>query len=56
MAALQEFIAALTLLLPPDYAAESHHAKWAQALQSLLRNPTLQVSQPDPSKYEPYTT
>ena len=48
VAALQEFVAALTLLLPPSYAAESHHVKWARGLQCLLRNPTSQASLPEP--------
>ena len=43
VAALQEFVAALTLLLPPDYAAQSQHAKCAAALRSLLRTPAAQV-------------
>ncbi len=43
VAALQEYVAALTLLLPPDYVTQSHHAKCAAALRSLLRAPTAQV-------------
>jgi hypothetical protein len=56
VAALQEFIAALTLLLPPNYATQSHHAKWARALQSLLRNPTVEVRHFDFCQHEPCRT
>ena len=36
VAALQEYTAALTLLLPPDYSQESNHSQWSAALEAAL--------------------
>ena len=36
VAALQEYTAALKLLLPPDYSQESNHYQWSAALEAAL--------------------